>query len=176
MLFPRSRWRRSCSHWAGAFPLGRQAPRLTRWLSSRSTGTGTFIISTASEERTMVIADYAGTKWQFTTYERDAESGNDYPQAAHIATSQVLALWDNENSLQNTFPPAGPHGEIGPIQITPGAVSSLHSAGTLPANWNSNTVANLTAGGRYFASRIQRGVPLARAAAAYNARIRGSLA
>jgi len=100
-----------------------------------------------------------------TTY-ADAQAA---AAASGISTTSLLALWDNENSLQDTFPPVGPHGEIGPIQITPGAVADLTTAGTLPTNYASNTTANLTAGGLYYSYLINHyQVPANQAAAAYN--------
>jgi len=46
---------------------------------------------------------------------------------AQIATSELLALWDNENSLKPDMMIGrkGPAGEIGAMQITPPAVGDL---------------------------------------------------
>ena len=93
-------------------------------------------------------------------------------RAAKIPASDELALWNNENSLNLNFPPVPPTGEVGPIQIRPGVVSDLKAANSLPPGWDSDPVANLTAGALYFGKMLQR-VGESRAAAAYNAGVRG---
>ncbi len=89
--------------------------------------------------------------------------------ASGVYVSDVLALWSNEGSLNSNFGPPGAHGEIGPIQIRRGVVNELTDAGILPANYNSNTTANLTAGALYYSRLLNHyGVPQNQAAAAYN--------
>jgi RHS repeat-associated protein len=98
---------------------------------------------------------------------------------AGISTADVLALWDNENSLRmdttiggrDVWLP-GPHGEIGPIQLR--LAASLDLGRLLPDGWNHNALANLTAGARYYARLINHSqIPESQAAAAYNAGQRG---
>ena len=50
---------------------------------------------------------------------------------------------------------ANHQGEIGPIQVRPGVAKELKGAGILPARWNSNLQANLTAGALYYDSDEQ---------------------
>jgi RHS repeat-associated protein len=91
--------------------------------------------------------------------------------AGGIDQSAVLSLWENENKLSPQFSDEpGPAGEIGPIQVRPGVVDELSSAGILPANWDSNLEANLTAGALYY-ERMSSHYNIAEthAAAAYNA-------
>ncbi len=90
--------------------------------------------------------------------------------AATIDQSAVLSLWENENKLLPNFSRyPGPAGEIGPIQVRPGVVTELRGAGILPANWNSNLQANLTAGALYYDRMSSHyNIPETSAAAAYN--------
>jgi hypothetical protein len=63
----------------------------------------------------------------------------------------------------------GAHGEVGPIQITPGPVTDLRRWKTLPGGWDKYAAANLTAGALYYVELMsQYGVPESEAAAAYN--------
>ncbi|MGH9743888.1 MAG: transglycosylase SLT domain-containing protein [Candidatus Acidiferrum sp.] len=96
-------------------------------------------------------------------------------QAAHITTSQELALWDNENSLKLDWPAPKPTGEMGPIQIRPPAITTLANSrpSLLPQSYATDVVVNLTAGGRYFALMLGR-FGAKRAAAAYNAGAAGA--
>ncbi len=90
--------------------------------------------------------------------------------AATIDQSAVLSLWENENKLLPNFSRyPGPAGEIGPIQVRPGVVTELRGAGILPANWNLNLQANLTAGALYYDRMSSHyNIPETSAAAAYN--------
>jgi RHS repeat-associated protein len=95
---------------------------------------------------------------------------------AQVATSEVLALWDNENSLSPNMKVGqrGPAGEVGAMQIRPGAVKDLSRFGQLSAGWNTNLLANLTAGATYYADMSDKyNIPGTQAAAAYNGGIRG---
>ncbi len=90
---------------------------------------------------------------------------------AQIATSELLALWDNENSLKPDMMIGrkGPAGEIGAMQITPPAVGDLSRFGQLPTGWKTNLLANLTAGALYYADMSDKyNIPATQAAAAYN--------
>lgn len=107
---------------------------------------------------------------QNLTYQgyQDAEKA---AQTAKIGTSQLLALWENENSLNLGFPSTiGPAGEMGPAQVTPPIINELRSTGQLPAMWNISPTQNLTAGAKYFGRLISHyGFTPSNAAAAYNA-------
>ncbi|HWG20707.1 MAG TPA: RHS repeat-associated core domain-containing protein [Terracidiphilus sp.] len=102
----------------------------------------------------------------------------DAAQAAHNARlplNQVLSLWDNENSLQENWALNG-SGDLGPMQVTPPAAADLNRLHQLPGGWNTNYVANLEAGARYFRALLHHyHEPLSSAAAAYKAGPNGNL-
>jgi len=88
---------------------------------------------------------------------------------AGIDTSSVLALWDNEGALRQSFGPPGPKGEIGPAQIRPGVVQEEQKKDILPQGWNSDLTANLTAGALYYDRLSDHySIPEDQVAAAYN--------
>ncbi len=78
-------------------------------------------------------------------------------------------MGQREQLRTTTRLPVGLAGEIGPIQIRPGAVSDLGGAGILPAQWNTDLTANLTAGALYYARLSDHhNIPAVNAAMAYN--------
>lgn len=74
-------------------------------------------------------------------------------------TASILAIWYNETGNFGTKTGVhgtnlwerGADGEIGPIQITPPAREELGKFEIeLPAKWNTDVAANLSAGGSYY--------------------------
>jgi soluble lytic murein transglycosylase-like protein len=89
---------------------------------------------------------------------------------AGVSTSDVLAIWSNENSLKSSWQ-RGSQGEVGPMQIKPIVKDTLANWGILPANWNTDISANLEAGALYYhgiTTRFNPSIPQSEAAAAYN--------
>ncbi len=78
-------------------------------------------------------------------------------QEAGIATSAVLAIWDNESSFDDSrYWTARKAGDIGPMQVTPAGGRQLRQWGQLPANYRSDMDANLLAGARLYAGIINK--------------------
>ena len=89
--------------------------------------------------------------------------------AVGIATSDVLAIWDNETSfnVDNYWVEQG-SGDIGPLQVTPSGRDDLARKHILPDNYDSDFDANLLAGARYYNMILNTyHVPVASAAAVY---------
>jgi RHS repeat-associated protein len=87
---------------------------------------------------------------------------------AKVQTSQVLGIWDIENSLGDNFVTRGA-GDVGPMQVTPFAKDDLKQYKILPAGYDTDLRANVLAGARYYALNVNKhGVPAGQAAAAYH--------
>ena len=91
--------------------------------------------------------------------------------SAGITTAELLALWSNENSLNQTWT-RGANGEVGPAQIRPQTAQTVRNWGYSIAGWTRNLTANLTLGATYYAQLQERlqnpSIPNSEAAAAYN--------